>query len=167
MGDGFTKEKSFSWQKNLLFLLRANFPVTLQNLNSYSLVSEKCGQFLFSSEKFPHSNTDSMQIYCLIWVMGKWPQIQASLEWNDQSKIIIIFKFFLFCNEMVVVAILFAKSSRVFFQMFMRRHHFTFISQCSSVRKSAVSETFIGNEKARSRDTLPSKLPKNELMKLL
>lgn len=79
------KKKVFLGKKTLLFLLRANFPVTLQNLNSYSLVSEKCGQFLFSSEEFPHSNTDSMQIYCLIWVMGKWPQIHASLEWNDQS----------------------------------------------------------------------------------
>lgn len=68
------KKKAFLGKKNPAFLLRANFPVTLQNLNSYSLVSEKCGQFLFSSEEFPHSDTDSMEIHCLIWVMGKWPQ---------------------------------------------------------------------------------------------
>lgn len=87
MGDGFTKEKVFLGKKTLVFLLRANFPVTLQNLNFSSLVSEKCGQFLFSSEEFPHSDTDSMEIHCLIWVMGKWPQIQASLQWNNHSKL--------------------------------------------------------------------------------
>lgn len=54
---------------------------------------------------------------------------------------------------MVVVAILFAKSSRAFLRMFMRRHHFTFISQCSSIRESAASKTFSGNEKAEEAET--------------
>lgn len=68
---------------------------------------------------------------------------------------------------MVVVAILFAEGSRVFLQMFTRRHNFTLISQCSCVRKSVASKIFIVNWKISSRDTLSSKLPKNELMKLL
>lgn len=92
------KKKVFLGKKTLLFfLLRANFPVTLQNLNSYPLISEICGQFLFSSEEFPHSDTDSMEIYCLIWVMGKWPQIQASLQWNNHSKLYIFSVYFFKC----------------------------------------------------------------------
>lgn len=126
--DLLQKKRVFVGQKALLFLLRANFPVTLQNLNSYSLVSEKCGQLLVLSEEFPHSDTDSTQIYCLMGVMGNRPQTRLSLRWNNQRRMRIIFYF-------AIKWLLLQVSGRLaeyFPQMLGRRHHYNFISVSES-----------------------------------
>lgn len=131
MGDGFTTEKKkefFLAKKPCFFLLRANFPVTLQNLNSYSLVSEKCGQLLVLSEEFPPSDTDSTQIYCFMGVMGNRPQTRLSLRWNNRSRIMIICYFAI---KWLLLQV-FGRLAEYFPQMLGRRHHYNLISVSES-----------------------------------
>lgn len=148
MGDGFTKEKSFSWQKKSCFFCLEQIFLSLCRIWTPTPSFQKnVASFCFQKnfEEFPHSDTDSVEIHCLIRVMGKWPQIRASLQWNNRNKLYFFSLFFYVCNKMVVVAILFANSSGAFLQDFVRRHCFTLISQSSSVRKSAATTTFIRN----------------------